>query len=299
MAQAGNNEYSAAHYRQRSQLHENNHNRITGASSFFTCPNVEGAAYPRHSVRLAMEKGWKRIFAPSNMNRPNIDEVPIRSSGAMYVGHLFPAFLDKTNTTDCLQVTMLRDPIDRVMSHFYYWNLQDKDWEAVGNIQQECSASPDHIRPYNQLSNNMVRHLGMQFEDDIWTNHQNRSMACQYAHVRDEHLERAKTLLQEMDLVCFVDDFEGCLQKLRQLLHLPRRNNIQVPKSNRAGSGVGKARGLSRTSEKDDNKRAYARALKNQKLRKEVAGFNSADIALYRYALEQFGSPIQKLAISS
>ncbi|KAL3921182.1 MAG: hypothetical protein SGILL_002881 [Bacillariaceae sp.] len=173
---------------------------------------------------------------------------------------------------------MLRDPIDRVLSHFYYWNLEDDDWESVGNIDTECDGKSDKIRPYNQLSNNMVRHLGMDFEDGIWCNHQNRSMACQYASVGPEHLARAMTVLKGMDLVCFVDDFEGCLRQLRQLLHLPHKNKISIPKSNRARvKQKSSAQNSAYDSAKDDVRRRGA-----------VATFNAADISLYQYARKEF-----------
>ena len=94
----------------------------------------------------------------------------------VHYGHLFSTFLDLPSTTNnkrhCKRMIVLRNPIDRVISHFYYWNTPEEAWNMFPHIfdhdnnvgggrrhNDHCDAHPDDLRGnFNQFSKYVLPH---------------------------------------------------------------------------------------------------------------------------------------------
>jgi hypothetical protein len=130
---------------------------------------------------FAIERGWEFYNYHSEKD---VLQRPV--SNAVHYGHFYSTFLeqdrrlhpatggrdgdladgngdpfdhhdDQTNiasptTRNCLKMTLLRDPIDRVISHFYYWHRREEEWPMVATAKNECENDPELVRPFNQFS---------------------------------------------------------------------------------------------------------------------------------------------------
>lgn len=115
----------------------------------------------------------------------------------------------------------------------------------------------------------------------LWHIFQAESSQCKYAYPLQEEsaTQNAISHLENMDLVCFMDDLEGCLQQVRQLLRLPKRQEFNVPHKNSANANAAASGGKILVKPHD-------MAMENDTIRDWVTSVNHADIALYDWALQ-------------
>jgi hypothetical protein len=146
------------------------------------------------------------------------------SNRATHVGHILPHFLDLTNTHKCKRMTILRDPVDRVISLFYYQDHNETMWD-------DClfgeSDNDESCRVRHQYQNDMTRMFtGSGTVPGTWSafgmkllgNKTNPSASGM--NMDDSVLQNAKQFLLDTDLVCFLDDFDRCEADLRNMLEL-------------------------------------------------------------------------------
>jgi PIN domain nuclease of toxin-antitoxin system len=158
--------------------------------------------------------------------RDNSKTVASYSKRATHVGHILPHFLDLTSTHKCRRMTILRDPIDRVISLFYYQKHNETMWNdcLFGESDNDESCPVRH-----QYQNDMTRMFtgdgtvpgtwtafGMQLE--VPGNKTNASASGR--NMDHSALQDAKQFLLDTDLVCFLDDFDRCEADLRKMLEL-------------------------------------------------------------------------------
>ncbi|KAL3910174.1 MAG: hypothetical protein SGILL_007799, partial [Bacillariaceae sp.] len=243
---------------------------------------------PKHS-----EKKSKRIkcnFSTRNsaythigvMNE-NINEYLHKK---IYFGHIFPTnFINATDTSTCYKMTMLREPIDRVISNFYYSDFKEERWPEVWSpLDKECGNTPELHRDANSLINGIARMLGMAWDFGHWNVLQQVNKLCRYTYdpTPDRTLDRAKQVLQDMDLVCFLDDYEACLQRVNEMLGLPVLEAVKVPHVNVDKTKKNEAEGLLSP---------HDLAMANQTLRSLIASANQLDVELYQWAVARFKEP--------
>ena len=169
-------------------------------------------------------------------------------------GHFTPRFLQATHTDACLRFTVLREPVDRVLSQFYFYQSkataalqqQQQQQEEESNAQYQLPATlrgysfnmtwEDCLTPnstvcvyWNQYQNEMTRLLSG--ASIAWGRHNESHVQTV---VNTTTLRRTQQFLWDTDLICFWDQLEMCVQRLHQLLNLtgdPRRH-ISLPRKN-------------------------------------------------------------------
>lgn len=138
---------------------------------------------------------------------------------AIHAGHFTGQFASLTHTEHCYAMTILRKPVDRVISAFYYHKHRTPEWEACLDNDRKC-------RHAFQYHNDMTRQLSNQTE--TWNTYDEDVFGL--LSPDETSLEAAKSFLSTMDLVCFLDEFDQCCERLMDLLQVeglripPKRN---------------------------------------------------------------------------
>jgi hypothetical protein len=185
------------------------------------------------------------------------------SKRATHVGHIFPLFLDITDTHKCRRMTILRDPIDRVVSLFYYQKNNESMWdECLFGENKSCPAQ-------NQYRNDMTRMFtGYGTVPGTWSAFGMQLLGNNSSASSMDHsvLQDAKQFLLDTDLVCFLDDFDRCKADLRNMLKLKTSNKVP-PKLN-----VGRKKSKNITNE----------------LLSKITSVNELDVELFEWAVLNF-----------
>jgi type II secretory pathway pseudopilin PulG len=233
----------------------------------FHIPKTGGSSYKSFLYQVSRTMDWRmpewygywnryQDKSPSKLDRGTIDKYMIREK-AIHIGHLTPTFLKETATQNCLTVTMLREPVDRVVSAFYYHKHKTSEWESCLKHDTPC-------RYAHEYQNDVTR----RFSSNVTWNSYNQEVYSA-GKVDRERLERAQQFLMDTDLVCFLDQFDDCKRELLAMANLTGT----VPSS--AGPkdtiNVGKKR---------ENITAATRS--------KIELVNSLDIELYEWAVQQF-----------
>jgi hypothetical protein len=190
-------------------------------------------------------------------------------------------------------MTIVRNPIDRVISHFYYLGFREQDWRSVSQIGTECFDHEERHRTFNQFSNLMSRMLlgtsgggttndgnSPELPSHLWHIFQSETNQCQYTYpYYKSSTNQASTepirsninhLIEDgMDLICLMDDMDGCLERVRKLLRLPSRE-IKIPHKN-----------SNPKSQKNE-------AMQNTTIRNQIKSINKVDMMLYDMVVEQY-----------
>ncbi|GKZ01274.1 hypothetical protein MPSEU_001078400 [Mayamaea pseudoterrestris] len=183
---------------------------------------------------------------------------PFRNHSVVHMGHMTRQFERETQTQHCTKMTLLREPVDRVISAFYYHGHNDSDWQACLSVNASKSC-----RLWWEYSNDVTRRFT--------TNHEtwNSYVTLKYLSndpLTSRSLQEAQESLQQFDFVCFIDNMRDCILRLGQHygvhLHLPaaelvynvnaRRNNV------------------------------------TDEWKERIAAHNYMDVALYEWAQSQF-----------
>jgi Sulfotransferase family len=176
----------------------------------------------------------------------------------IHVGHVTPKFIDVTHTERCKLISLLREPVDRAISAFYYHGHYTKEWDAC--LFSTNSSSCQYHWQYN---NDMVRILAGQ--SSTWDTND----ATKYAEtpVNRTSLVAAQQFLLNLDLVCFQNQLETCVKHLKNLLG--------INASSTTATTIFRAN--------VNRKRPFTDDITHQK----VVAMNSLDAELYEWALTQ------------
>ena len=215
---------------------------------------------------VAKTKNWTTIqwYDPSRSGLYG-EMWPIENAtynkNTIHVGHRPPQrLIPEARLEQCFIFTVLREPIDRVVSLFNY--RMNKDWDTClfedESITSVCNNTGEH-RDW------MVKLLSMG-SPKVCGPRAERNCNID----KDTGLQISKNLLLDYDLVCFQDDLDGCIEKLHQFLDFEHNQVPQeAPKKN-----INKNRGSS----------------ESKITLKKIELVNQYDIELYKWAVSQFRS---------
>jgi hypothetical protein len=120
--------------------------------------------------------------------------------------------------------TFLRDPIDRVISHYnHFLRLKGElVYETIVKERLDLPAALEHPALSPHLSNNATRQLGVDFDlRGAWPNAEAMNLAAfwaQAAPIDESVYARAEARLAELDFVGFTERFERDCQELARRL---------------------------------------------------------------------------------
>lgn len=126
----------------------------------------------------------------------------------LYRGHRIHELLDYVNP-DCFKITVLRDPIERIISHYYYSKRDNKHYLHSQLVENNWS-----LYEYITLSQSN------EFKNFYVTHFSRIPVGSQKNH-ESEAIEKAvDTLLETYDLVGFLDEFSVFLSRLQEYARL-------------------------------------------------------------------------------
>lgn len=202
------------------------------------------------------------LGAISRPNAATCQTVPAQYQGCAH-GTLYALVYNVTLTQQCLTVTILREPIDRVISAFYFHKHDTSEWN-------DCllpKSTPD-CKFGAQYQNDVVR---------LFSNHHATWNSYDYekytaAPVTRQSLHAAQQFLVDTDLVCFLTDLPACLENMKRLL--PADNVDAVTTDTLSVRNVNRKR-PARVSNATMN---------------AVRAANQLDVELYAWAVATFGT---------
>jgi hypothetical protein len=186
---------------------------------FLHLPKCGGRSLEQFLDSVALSTmGFKeqRTYVWGNLNK-NLKVGDLQIDNTFTLGHFTPLlFQEQPKFRDCFKLTLLREPVDRAISAFFFHGKTSYQIDS-------CLQSPLTTRrcTYHwQYSNDMTRQLSgsrdrkwnAYFEPPIGVPPPNRT-----------HLESAKrNLISDFDLVCFMDDLPSCANGVLDAFHLSR-----------------------------------------------------------------------------
>jgi len=176
----------------------------------------------------------------------------------IHIGHMTPRFEAKTNTSKCYKMTLLREPVDRVMSAFYYHKHRTEEWPSC--FQLRC-------RLWHEYINDVVRRFAS--FGTAWNSYQTKKYLSgddKEKGVKPEALEAAKATVADFDFVCFLDSLPDCIRDIAKALNVP---NFEIE-----DHFVNKNR---------------KRLPVDAKTQQQISEANYMDVALYNWARQRFG----------
>jgi len=199
------------------------------------------------------------------------------NSSIYHLGHITPRFLDETGTQNCWQMTLLREPVDRVVSAFYYHKHTTSEWDAClfGEKRSAC------------------RYQGHQYKNDVvrmfTSEHTWNSYFQEYYDFYEDldtdvdrtSLHHAQQFLKDLDLVCFLDQFENCFRQLQDMLGVERTKQQQS--SIQQNSSTATATTVPHANINPERPKRLPEYIYNK-----IRSQNQLDLELYAWAREQF-----------
>lgn len=193
------------------------------------------------------------------------------SDRVIHDGHVTPAFLDLTNGEACYTVTILREPVDRAISAFYYHaskQAKKEPWPYTWDACLDESATNATCPSAKEYQNAMVR----QYSDvSTWNTY---DVGAFRKHAVDQQsLQAAKNFLRGMNVVCFMHDLQSCRERVAAGA-IPDKYHQRL---NITKASAGVKRNVNKHKKVTDE------------VRRKLVEANKLDIQLYEWALSEFG----------
>jgi hypothetical protein len=248
---------------------------------FFHIPKAGGSSFNMFLNRVQETMGWKipnwgtywfqhHRTPPSELSVGETDKGSFTAnSQVIHRGHLTPSFLDFTSTQNCLTFTMLREPVDRVISAFYYHGHKTREWDTCLKHNNN-SSNLSRCKHSHEYQNAVTRLFS---SNATWTSYDETPFAAEPKTLdRAQHLLSAQQFLLNVDLVCFLDNIDDCQRELLTLANLTQK--IPIPAANAGES----------KKENVNTKRENVTLATRQ----AITLANELDIELYEWAVQQF-----------
>jgi hypothetical protein len=159
----------------------------------------------------------------------NIEISDLQVNHTITLGHFTTRlFEEEPRFRQCFTITVLREPVDRAISAFYFHGHKSRQIdqcltsaiEATAKTRRYLKKKPFHgrCRVNWQYSNDMTRRLAGSSDIKWNTRAENK---YHMAQPNRTHLESAKAnLLSEFDLVCFTHDLPSCAKRVLETFQL-------------------------------------------------------------------------------
>mmetsp|Transcript_38941 Transcript_38941/g.81844 ORF Transcript_38941/g.81844 Transcript_38941/m.81844 type:complete len:347 (+) Transcript_38941:153-1193(+) len=131
----------------------------------------------------------------------------------------------------CFKVTILREPVDRAISAFFFHGHKHAEIDSCLKIEGNISGSTHQTKRNSpgsrcmlswQYANDMTRQLAGR-PDTKWN--QYAIDRYSYSSVNGTHLDHAKTnLLKYFDAVCFMHKLPSCVEKVLEAFQVQKNN---------------------------------------------------------------------------
>jgi len=188
--------------------------------------------------------------------------------GIIHEGHLTPRFEEVTDTASCAKITVLREPVSRVVSAFHF-HRRDRRKFTQNDVSED--ALRDCLRKSCDLNfeymNDVVRRFAG--KNPGWNSFDEEKYVVGGRPPNDlneKDLEAARQRLLSFDAVCILPDVKRCFgEYIRDTF----RVNLTLP-------SVKKNRGH------------YGRIAISDNLQREIARANSLDVKLFAWAVKIF-----------
>jgi hypothetical protein len=215
-----------------------------------------------------------------------INSLNTKTDKAMVAGH-FTSRIFQVNPAlqDCFKITVLREPVDRAISAFFFHQHQFKEVDkCLGNTNATPLVESKfkkylrlRCRNYWQYQNDMTARLAG-FSELPWKSYRtNRKLPNGPPPVNMSHQIEAKRNLKELfDLVCFLDDLPSCAQKVLSTFQLVGAASADIDVS---------AMTTNRSSVFKTNARP---SNVSDEITNKFLNANQLDLVLYRWAWSEF-----------
>ena len=199
----------------------------------------------------------------------------LSSDKKFYVGHFTSMFFDRfPDTVRCHAVTMLREPVDRAISAFFFHKHKYPRDVVPCLVEKKCWLNW-------QYSNDNTRRLAglpetgwvTLLEDSFYSIPPNRTW-----------LDYAKrNLATRIDTVCFLQDLQSCVRKILRAFSLDVNQNHTI--TDLANKSLAMFEGQNRSNNKY---RTRKRKTINNETMELFQRANDIDIELYEWAVQQY-----------
>ena len=128
---------------------------------FYHVPKVGGTTTSRLLQSLARYWNWTS-YAWTDDRRPLTMAAQRNhhlNQGALHQGHVTPYFAEKTHTQQCWTLTVLRHPVDRVISAFYYHGHASQEWPACLTSSNTTIPPSRHTSRWRRSTRNQEQQL--------------------------------------------------------------------------------------------------------------------------------------------
>mmetsp|Transcript_38679 Transcript_38679/g.81333 ORF Transcript_38679/g.81333 Transcript_38679/m.81333 type:complete len:320 (+) Transcript_38679:390-1349(+) len=217
--------------------------------------------------------------------KPSLNITDLEVNQTYTMGHFTTLLFEKQPSfRDCFKMTVLREPVDRAISAFFFHNHVSEEigqcLNAGGNNDTNITATKEGVEGCKfqwQYSNDMTRRLAG-FPDTEWNIcRENKYWA---ARPNRTHLDHAKENLQKyFDAVCFLHELPLCVDKVLEAFRLDRMDirlksaRLKLSLSRMTTNSNSKTKTKSRPYSLDDE------------AMEKFRNVNEHDIELYNWAL--------------
>lgn len=152
------------------------------------------------------------------------------NNNAIHTGHKIPIIFRRlAKLENCYMFTVLREPVDRMVSLFFYKREWWKDWDDF--IEKTAKPDPNKtskflLSTHNSLGGCVQDECSCSINPD-WNMKDHRELLCKVdvdfspPINMSRAVEIAKKFLLQHDLVCFMDDLNACARELNRIIGHP------------------------------------------------------------------------------
>lgn len=206
------------------------------------------------------------------------------SQPKMLRGHIGLGIHDLLGIQNCTYVTLLRDPVERVISHYYFLDqiegFFDDSYLEENNIKEKMTLEKFVYERKDIIADNLqtrfISGLGWQksYYKDLWNNTYRRNFRVKYGECTKEMLARAKSNLKNYVIFGLQNRFSETLELYKNALGW---KDIDIQ------------------SKKNVNKKRPTKEQLDPNLVKFIQQENYLDMELYNYARETFDEQFKNI----